>query len=103
MERTSLAFIQDLLAAIGVFINGIPQGILALSFGFAAFPTALGFIFSAIVNTFTKSVAPVSFQVETITVAGTKGDNRRDRTAIILHAALLITVDGFRGCVADLL
>src|SRR5699024_2052917 len=97
MERTSLAFIQDLLAAIGVFINGIPQGILALSFGFAAFPTALGFIFSAIVNTFTKSVAPVSFQVETITVAGTMGNNKRERISIIFYAALIMTVVGLLG------
>ena len=30
-----LEFIQDILAAIGVVLNGIPQGLLALSYGFA--------------------------------------------------------------------
>lgn len=90
-------FIQDLLAAIGVVINGIPQGILALSFGFAAFPTALGFIFSAAVNAFTGSVAPVSFQVETITVAGTMGDNKRERISIIFYAAIIMTAVGLFG------
>ena len=28
----------DLIAAIGVVLNGIPQGIMALSLGFAVFP-----------------------------------------------------------------
>ena len=34
----------DLLTALAVVINGIPQGILALSFGFAALPTSLAFL-----------------------------------------------------------
>ena len=90
-------FLQDLLAAIGVVINGIPQGILALSLGFAAFPTALAFAFSAVANAVTGSVAPISFQVETITVAGSLGDNKRERVSIILWAALIMTVVGLFG------
>lgn len=89
--------LQDLLAAIGVVINGIPQGILALSFGFAAFPTALGFVFSAITNAITGSVAPVSFQAETITVAGTMGEDKRERISIIFYAAVLMTLVGVFG------
>lgn len=90
-------YIQDILAAIGVVINGIPQGILALSFGFAAFPTGLGFAFSAIANAVTGSVAPVSFQVETITVAGTMGDNKRERVSLIFYAAIIMTIIGLFG------
>lgn len=93
----SLEYIQDILAAIGVVINGIPQGILALSFGFAAFPTALGFAFSAVANAVTGSVAPVSFQVETITVAGTMGDNKRERVSLIFYAAIVMTAVGLFG------
>lgn len=92
-----MEFIQDLLAAIGVVINGIPQGILALSFGFSAFPTGLGFAFAAVANAFTGSVAPVSFQVETITVAGTMGDNKRERVSLIFYAAIIMTVIGLFG------
>ena len=36
--------LESILTAIAVVINGIPQGILALSFGFAAFPTAIAFV-----------------------------------------------------------
>lgn len=92
-----MEFLQDLLAAIGVVINGIPQGILALSLGFAAFPTAIAFGFSAIANAVTGSVAPISFQVESITVAGALGGNKRERISIILWAALIMTVIGLFG------
>jgi AGZA family xanthine/uracil permease-like MFS transporter len=92
-----MEFFQDLLAAIGVVINGIPQGILALSLGFAAFPTALAFGFSAVANSITGSVAPISFQVETITVAGSIGGNKRERVSIILWAAVIMTVVGLFG------
>src|SRR5699024_355488 len=92
-----MEFIQDLLAAIGVVINGLPQGILALSLGFAAFPTAIAFAFSAVANAVTGSVAPISFQVESITVAGALGDNKRERISIILWAAVLMTAVGLLG------
>ena len=92
-----MEFIQDLLAAIGVVINGVPQGILALSLGFAAFPTAIAFAFSAVANAVTGSVAPISFQVESITVAGALGDNKRERISIILWAAVLMTAVGLLG------
>ena len=92
-----MEYLQDLLAAIGVVINGVPQGILALSLGFAAFPTAVAFGFSAIANSVTGSVAPISFQVESITVAGALGGNKRERLSIIVWAAVIMTVVGLFG------
>ena len=35
-----MEFLQDILAAIGVVLNGIPQGLLALSMGFASYRQA---------------------------------------------------------------
>ena len=67
------AILTDLLAIIGVVLNGLPQGLLALTFGFASVPTALAFFVGAVGNTITQSVAPISFQAETITYAGTAG------------------------------
>ena len=66
------AILTDLLAIIGVVLNGLPQGLLALTFGFASVPTALAFFVGAVGNTITQSVAPISFQAETITYAGTE-------------------------------
>ena len=39
--------LTDLLAIIGVVLNGLPQGLLALAYGFASVPTALAFLFNA--------------------------------------------------------
>ncbi len=71
--------LQDLLAALGVVLNGIPQGLLALSFGFAALPTAFAFIVGIIGTSFFHSVAPISFQAETITLAGRLSKKKNER------------------------
>lgn len=61
--------LTDLLAALAVVVNSIPQGLLALSFGFAAFPTALAFVIGIAGSLAYQSVATLSFQAETITLA----------------------------------
>lgn len=43
-------WIADLLAAIGVVLNGIPQGIMAMGLGFAVFPTTFSFVLASAVN-----------------------------------------------------
>lgn len=65
-------------------LNGLPQGLLALAFGFASVPTAMAFIVGALGNSLTGSVAVISFQAETITVAGSMGGkNMRERLSMI--------------------
>lgn len=54
-------WIADLLAAIGVVLNGIPQGIMAMGLGFAVFPTTFSFVLASAVNGAFGSVAPISF------------------------------------------
>lgn len=41
------AIMTDLMAVIGVVLNGLPQGLLALAYGFASVPTALAFFVDA--------------------------------------------------------
>lgn len=55
-------FLANLLTALAVVVNGIPQGLLALNFGFAAFPTAVAFLIGIIGSLAFKSVATISFQ-----------------------------------------
>lgn len=92
-----MEFLQDILAAIGVVLNGIPQGLLALAYGFASVPTALGFAIGAIACGVLSSVAPISFQAETIVMAGTMGKNRRDRLSMVLFGGLIMAVLGLTG------
>lgn len=90
-------FLQDLLAALATVLNGIPQGLLALSYGFASVPTGLAFLVGAAACGITQSVAPVSFQAETIVLAGQVGKDRRQRVSMIIFAAILTMVLGVTG------
>lgn len=92
-----MEFFKDLLAALSVILNGLPQGLLALSFGFASVPTAFAFIVGAVGNTMVGSVAPISFQAETITLAGTMGKNLQERLSMIFYGGCLMTLIGLFG------
>ena len=89
--------IQDLLAAIGVIINGLPQGLLALTFGFASVPTAAGFIAGAVGCGIFGIVAPVSFQAETITLVGTMGRNITERLSMVFWEGCILLIIGLLG------
>ena len=75
--------LKDVLAAIAVVFNGLPLAMLALTYGFAAFPTALGFIVGGIGMVLTHQIAPISLQAESIVLAGTIGRNRNERLNIV--------------------
>lgn len=89
--------IQDILASLAVVVNGLPQGLLALSFGFAAFPTALAFIAGTIGAVFFSQVAPISFQAESIVLAGTMGASREERLNIVFYTGIAMSVIGGVG------
>jgi AGZA family xanthine/uracil permease-like MFS transporter len=90
-------FVTDLLAALAVVINGIPQGLLALSFGFAAFPTAIAFLVGAAGSLAFNSVATISFQAETITLAGKMGKNIRERLSVVFWGGLILLIPSCMG------
>lgn len=92
-----MEILKDILAALSGVLNGLPQGLLALAFGFASVPTAMAFIVGALGNSLTGSVAIISFQAETITVAGSMGKNMRERLSMIFFGALIMFVIGAFG------
>ncbi len=91
------AIVTDVMAIVGVVLNGLPQGLLALAFGFASVPTALAFFVGAVGNTVTQSVAPISFQAETITYAGTAGKDRSERCTMIFIGGVIMALIGAFG------
>lgn len=89
--------LQDILASLAVVVNGLPQGLLALAFGFAAFPTALAFIVGAVGAVFFSQVAPISFQAESIVLAGTMGKTREERLNIVFFTGIVMAIIGGVG------
>ena len=88
---------KDILAILSVILNGLPQGLLALSFGFASIPTAFAFLVGAAGSAVTGCVAPISFQAETITLAGTIGDNLQERLSMIFYGGVIMALIGIFG------
>ncbi|MEW6622779.1 MAG: NCS2 family permease [Bacillota bacterium] len=89
--------LSDILAAVAVVLNGLPQGLLALTFGFAAFPTAIAFVIGIIGVIFFKLVTPISFQAETICLAGTLGRDRLERLNMVFWSGIIMAVIGILG------
>lgn len=90
-------FFADLLTALAVVVNGVPQGLLALTFGFAAFPTAVGFIIGGLGSLAYGSVATISFQAETITLAGRMGSTIKERLSIVFWGGVFLVVPALLG------
>ena len=89
--------LNDIMAALGVVINGIPQALLALSVGFAAFPTSLGFAVGVIACAILQSPIPISMQAETIALAGAYGDDVSERLSVVFWAGIIMTILGITG------
>ena len=89
--------LTDLLAALAVVVNGIPQGLLALMYGFAALPTALAFLIGAGGSLYFNSVATISFQAETITLAGSMGKDVRERLCMVFWGAVFLLIPSLMG------
>lgn len=88
---------QDVLAALAVVVNGLPQGLLALTFGFAAFPTAAAFFVGPIGMILFNQVAPISFQAESIVLAGQMGKDRSERLNIVFFTGIVMAIIGGFG------
>ncbi len=87
----------DILSSLGVLFDSLPQGLLALFYGFEAIPTAIGFGIAAIGAAIFQIPTPVSFQAETTVLAGGLGKNVRERVSMILFSGIIMIVFGLTG------
>ena len=60
--------LDDIVAAISMLADVVGEGLVAISLGWAAKPTGIGFIVGLIFLLGFRSVAPVSFEVESLTI-----------------------------------
>jgi len=90
-------YLKDVFAAIAVVFNAIPMAMFSLSYGFAAFPTALGFIVGGFGMVLTHQIAPISLQAESIVLAGTISKNRNERLNIIFYSGIVMAIMGLCG------
>lgn len=89
--------IQDILAAFGGTLNAISQSVMAMTFGFAMLPSALAYIVGIIGCLVFNSPVPISFQAETMVMAGTMGKTKHERLSIVIMAGIGMTIIGILG------
>ncbi len=96
--------IQDIVSIVGALSDGIASGLIALYYGFMAFPTGIAFALAALLALVWGLVTPISFQAETIVLAGSMGRNLRERISIIFLCGIVMTalgVFGLLGAIVD--
>lgn len=90
--------VADFLAAFVTLFDAIGEGLVALALGFASAPTGIGFLVGAILVVALKSVVPVSFEVESLTVVSRLAKRDWKTMAyIVLLAGLIGALLGSTG------
>lgn len=88
----------DIVAALATLADAIGEGFVALTLGFAAKPAGIGFLIGAIIVFGLKSVVPISFEVESLTIVSRLADRDWKRMAyIVLTAGILGAILGVFG------
>ena len=80
----------DILASIVTLFDAIGEGLVALALGFKTAPAGIGFLVGAILVVAFKSVVPVSFEVESLTIVSRLGNKDWKTMAYIVLLAGLI-------------
>ena len=90
--------LTDILAAVVTLFDAIGEGLVALALGFASAPTGVGFLVGALLVIAFKSVVPVSFEVESLTVVSRLGNKDwATMCYIVLIAGLIGALLGVVG------
>lgn len=82
---------NDIVAALSMLADVIGEGLVAISLGWAARPTGIGFIIGFVLLLGFRSVAPVSFEVESLTIVSRIA---KKQWHIMLYAVMLAGIIG---------
>ena len=83
--------LNDIVAALSMLADVIGEGLVAISLGWAARPTGIGFIIGFVLLLGFRSVAPVSFEVESLTIVSRIA---KKQWHIMLYAVMLAGIIG---------
>ncbi|NTW05036.1 MAG: NCS2 family permease [Peptococcaceae bacterium] len=90
--------LPDIVAALATIADVIGEGFVALTLGFAVKATGLGFLVGAVLLLALKSVVPISFEVESLTVVSRLAKRDWEKMCqIILTAGILGAILGMTG------
>lgn len=82
---------NDIMAAVSMLADVIGEGLVAISLGWAAKPTGIGFIVGLVFLIGFRSVTPVSFEVESLTIVSRIA---KRKWHIMIYAVILAGIIG---------
>ena len=94
---------RDLLAAVVEMASVVSGAMLVLAYGMALLPGAIGYGIGIIGSAITGNIAPISFQQETIVLAGDIGQSVRQRLLIIIGGGLIAIILGSLGALTAII
>ncbi len=94
---------QDIIAALSMLADVIGEALVGITLGWAAKPTGIGFIIGLIMLICFRSVAPVSFEVESLTIVSRIANrNLHIMIYIVLIAGIAGAIIGALGVYGEL-
>ena len=88
----------DVMAALVTLFDAVGEGLVALALGFSSAPTGIGFLVAAVLVLALRSVVPVSFEVESLTIVSRLANRKWETMAqIILLAGFIGALLGVIG------
>ncbi len=90
-------YLRDILIAALSLFDVISGAVLALSYGYLMFPSAIGYLVGAIGGMLTGAVTPVSFMYESMALSWGQSKDFRDRISMIVYASILTGLLGLFG------
>lgn len=95
----------DITSALATLADAIGEGFVALTLGFAARPTGIGFLIGAVLLLSLGHVVPMSFEVESLTVVSRMANRNWKTMAYIVVIAgvigLVLGIAGVYGPIVD--
>lgn len=92
--------LETIIGALGTTLDGLSALILAVSMGFAAFPTALAYMVAIAGMLIFGQIMPLSSPTEVIVLVAKLGKDKDERQSIIVYSGLLIMALGVTGFIS---
>ncbi len=93
----------DILASLATIADVIGEGFVALTLGFAVKATGLGFLVGALLVLLLRSVVPISFEVESLTIVSRLANREwKIMCQIVLTAGILGAILGITGIYSNI-
>ena len=95
--------LQDILAVFGSVLVGVPMLLYAMSLGFMAVPTAIGYIIGSAGMFFFGTVTPISIQAGTIALVASISKTIKERLSIVLYSGIIMALVGAFGLIHNIM